>query len=99
LGYPLPEGNSVALTWSGVVASRPFHSGGQRHRCEPLRLALLRAVEEDDQFVDDGFSVRLRRDIGGDQLLGLDADRRVGDNASFKPILRVLSSRLPIKSL
>jgi hypothetical protein len=59
----------------------------------PLCLALLRAVKEGNQLVDDGFSVRLRRDLGGDQMLGLDADCRVGDKAGLKPILRVLSSR------
>jgi hypothetical protein len=44
----------------------------------------LRAIEYDDQLVDDGFPVRLRRDIGGDEPLGLDADLRVGNEGAFK---------------
>jgi hypothetical protein len=69
------------------VVAYPFVAarlGAQRHRGQSLRFALLRAVKEGNQVVDDGFSGRIRRDIGGDQTLGLDANRRVGDKAGFE---------------
>jgi hypothetical protein len=45
---------------------------------QPLRLTLLRAIEEDNQSVDQRRSIRLRRDIGRDQLLSLNVQRHVG---------------------
>ena len=49
-----------------------------------MRLALRRPVEEGNQFIDDGRSVRLRRDIGRDQPLGLDAKRGVDAEDDFE---------------
>jgi hypothetical protein len=42
------------------------------------------AVEEGDQLVDDGAPVRLRRDLGGNHLLGLDAERGVDPEGVFE---------------
>jgi hypothetical protein len=42
-----------------------------------LCVALLRPVEENNQLVDDGFSARFWRHVGGNQPL-VDAKRRVG---------------------
>jgi hypothetical protein len=38
----------------------------QRPRLKHLCLALIWAVEEADKLIDDGCSVRVWRDIGGD---------------------------------
>jgi hypothetical protein len=51
----------------------------QRFRRKPLRLALLRSVEEGDQFVDDVRSAGLRCDIGREQGM-------VAREAPFKPM-------------
>jgi hypothetical protein len=61
-----------------VLSLAIFACLGERFRCKPLRLALLRPVEKGNQLVDDGGSIGLRRNIGGDQSLGLDAQRNVG---------------------
>jgi hypothetical protein len=45
---------------------------------------LVRVLIERHGVVDDGLSVRFWRDIGGDQVLGRDADRRVGDQGGFE---------------
>ena len=49
----------------------------QRFRSKLLRLALLQAVEKGDESVDDTWPVRLRRDIGSDEALCLNAQRYV----------------------
>ena|ERR1700733_6323779 len=49
-----------------------------------LCFALRRPVEEGDKLVDDGRSVRLWRNIRGDQALGLDADGGVGAEGGFE---------------
>src|SRR5580700_11843660 len=46
--------------------------------------ALRRPVEEGDQLIDDGAPIRLRRDVGGDQALGLDAERGVDAERGFE---------------
>src|SRR3984957_15367329 len=56
-----------------------------QHLCrKSLRLALRRPVEEADQLIDDGAPIRLRRDVGGDQALGLDAERGVDAEGGFE---------------
>ena len=43
----------------------------QRLCRKSLRLALRRPVKEGDKIVDDGAPIRLRCDVGGQQVLGL----------------------------
>jgi hypothetical protein len=53
----------------------------QRLCRKPLGLSLRWPVKEGDKLIYDGAPIRLRRDIGGDQALGLDAERG-GDEGS-----------------
>jgi len=56
----------------------------QRLCRKSIGLALRRPVEEGDQLIDDGAPIRLRRDVGGDQALGLDAERGVDAEGGFE---------------
>jgi hypothetical protein len=49
----------------------------QRLCRKSLRLSLRRPVKEGDKLVDDSAPIRLWRDEGGDQPLGLDPQRRI----------------------
>jgi hypothetical protein len=55
-----------------------------------LSLTLLRAVKEDYQFVDDGGSVGLWRDVGRDEPFRLDAQRFRALSSQALLIVRVL---------
>jgi hypothetical protein len=55
-----------------------------RFRRKGLSLALRGPVEEGNEFVDNCGSVRLRRDIGCDQSLSLDAERRIRAESGLK---------------
>jgi hypothetical protein len=51
------------------------------------RIALHRPVKEIDKLVENSRPVRLRRDVGGNQPLGLDAERRIDAEAGLaRPI-------------
>jgi hypothetical protein len=57
----------------------------QRIRRTRLRLASRGPVEEGNEFVDNDGSVRHRRDIGCDQSLSLEAERRISAEGDLEP--------------
>jgi hypothetical protein len=67
-----------------LVVVDAVRSLAQRLCRKSLGFALRRPVEERDQLIDDGASIRLRRDVGGDQTLGLDAERGVDAEGGFE---------------
>ena len=56
----------------------------QRLCRKSLGLTLRRPVEEGDKLINDGAPIRLRSDLGGDEELGPDAQRRVDSEGGFE---------------
>jgi hypothetical protein len=66
--------------WSGGYGARLVVIDAVRSltQClcrKSLCFALRRPVEEGDKLINDGAPIRLRSDVGGNQALGLDAER------------------------
>jgi len=81
-----PSGSWLSWALNGRPADRlavvdAFRSLAQRFCRKSLCFALRRPVEEGDQIIDDGAPIRFRRDVRGDQALGLDAERRIDEGS------------------
>ena len=67
-----------------LVVVDAVRSLAQRLCRKSIGLALRWPVEEGDKLINDGAPIRLRSDVGGNQALGLDAERGVDAEGGFE---------------
>jgi hypothetical protein len=77
-----------------MVVGASIRNLAQRLCRKSLGLALRRPVEGGDKLIDDSTSIRPRRDVGGDQALGVDAERGVDAEGGSRAVVQMVKVSL-----